>query len=482
MPSLFRSEKGLKRTVLVKLFLSGSFLALGQHNCDQLLEKSKAELNKGNDSTALWAANEAKILATQYNQPSCLAWSHHRLANAFLIIGDDISSENNYETAIELATIQGDENLLVKSLSALSYLRIDQNAYADAEELNARALQIAQELGDSNVIFDCYVNFGLIDLYEERNQDALNHFLQARSIAMSRGISIQTAAIYQNISTAYLELKDFEEAEKNCLEAIKYCRLEGQDAPLLDCLKLMAYIFLESGSIESAQKAKDNYYKQLSVPGFETDPYEGGFLSDYSDLVDSIRVIAHQKHMAEIRQDQQSLIQSVKLWGSLAVIFLVGLLLLAWRFTARLKKKNTALLDQLTHAKAVNEAEKQHIQQLTEKVIQLEKESADSENPMYRKALKEKILEQISPTHGANKGKYALLYILCFYDYPNIVMASELGLDDSTVSRHVTKVKKMLDTDSLKFHAYSIGVNKLKDKEVFEIFGFDPRNRKKFDS
>jgi putative two-component system response regulator len=144
----------------------------------------------------------------------------------FYLAGETFSAIDPVSNAVELASAAHDKPLLRKALTFLGIMQADTGNVSRAIECYAQALDIAQELRDTEGECVVWQNLGLALLYAAQYRDAITTFEHAVRLAGTNPASQKyRAAALSNIALCCLHLEDFQRG----LKAIETCLQETKE-------------------------------------------------------------------------------------------------------------------------------------------------------------------------------------------------------------------------------------------------------------
>ena len=123
-----------------------------------------------------------------------------------------LSAEKKYKTTSDKAN-------LANAILHKAYILLYEKDFLGSETETIRVLNIANEINDNSLIYECYVNLGSSLLGLGNFQKALDYHLKAleqiESVEDKNYHSILRAQTYNNIGFVYLSMNQFDDAIKN---------------------------------------------------------------------------------------------------------------------------------------------------------------------------------------------------------------------------------------------------------------------------
>ena len=205
---------------------------------------------------------------------------YSELSRAYLNLGDYEKSKEIFNTVIEFCS---EEELLDKLIT----LSVDKsydlyniaNKLNESIELMENILDICKEK-DSDKLYQVYFELGILYWYDGRNIESINYNLKGLNIVYEKGENDNIPNLLIDVGIDYLDVKNYNEAIKYFLDAIKY---DIKDKNRDISMKTYAYINLSSAynklnDSENAQKYYDMFYEII-------DSYDNSILREQLKLV-----------------------------------------------------------------------------------------------------------------------------------------------------------------------------------------------------
>ncbi len=143
----------------------------------------------------------------------------------YYLAGESFAAISPASSAVDLASAANDKPLLRKGLTFLGVMQADTGNVSRAIECYAQALDIAQELRDTESECIVWQNLGLALLYAAQYRDAITTFEHAVRLAGTNPICQKyRATALSNIALCCLHLEDFQRglrAMETCLQETK---------------------------------------------------------------------------------------------------------------------------------------------------------------------------------------------------------------------------------------------------------------------
>lgn len=183
--------------------------------------------------------------------------------------GNYNQSLENYHKALEIATEINDKELISEVYSALGIVYKNQGEYALALEYYEKALATAIELQDTSWIAACYANAGNVYRRLTNYTKALDYFLKALKVFEQKGETRRMAISYMNIGNLHEDQNDFKTALEYFSRALQLSYGTNDKKRISECLMNIGNIY--SGE-EEYDIARDYYRQSFAINeemGFE---------------------------------------------------------------------------------------------------------------------------------------------------------------------------------------------------------------------
>jgi putative two-component system response regulator len=237
-----------------------------------LAEDVLARLQKALPESAdyMTRAYEALKRAGSYAPDERMSAMLADIAHFFYLIGKPVVAVEPARAALDIAIAAGSKPLERRALNSVAIQSADMGNIPAAVEYHARAIELAQELGDQASEGPSWSNLGVAFLYGAQYRDAMAAFEHAIALAgKDPAKRRQRTAAYANIALCCLHLKDptsgIRAAEASLAETDEPTSSPEFFARVLreaHCCRLL----LQAGELERAEKhrAAANHYAALS--------------------------------------------------------------------------------------------------------------------------------------------------------------------------------------------------------------------------
>jgi DNA-binding CsgD family transcriptional regulator/tetratricopeptide (TPR) repeat protein len=193
--------------------------------------------------------------------------AHRWLSRLAWFAGDRTSAEREAQRAIELLEPLEPGPELAMAYSNVAQLRMLEQANAEALEWGARALELAEWLGDDEILAHALTNVGSAEL-QVGNAEGAAKLERSLALALSAGLHEHAARAFTNLATISVIRRDFEVAGRYLDAGIDFCRERDLDSWWLYMTGWLARAKLERGEWEAAADAANTVVRhpRVAVP------------------------------------------------------------------------------------------------------------------------------------------------------------------------------------------------------------------------
>ena len=182
--------------------------------------------------------------------------------------GNRQEAEKYAKQAIEILVSRPPSKATAMAYSNMSQLKMLSDDTADCVEWGNKAIEIANELKDDEILCHALNNIGSvlwkIKSSEEKGKEMLYKSLE---IALKNSFHEHAARSYSNIVSNYLFFKEYELASQVLEDGISYCEERNLDSSKNYKVYLKAKIFLETGEWQHAISIAENLLANPSQLG-----------------------------------------------------------------------------------------------------------------------------------------------------------------------------------------------------------------------
>lgn len=193
--------------------------------------------------------------------------AHRWLSRLAWFAGDRTSAEREAQRAIELLEPLEPGPELAMAYSNVAQLRMLEWANAEAVEWGQRALELAERLGDEEILAHALTNMGSAEL-QAGNADGAATLERSLDLALSVGLHEHAARAFTNLATISAMRRDFEVAGRYFDAGIDFCRERDLDSWWLYMTGWLARVKLETGEWDAAADAAKTVVRhpRVAVP------------------------------------------------------------------------------------------------------------------------------------------------------------------------------------------------------------------------
>ncbi len=213
----------------------------------------EAGLSLAIDAQVIDARHQAIALWRQLGRPDKVGHNLRWLSRLHWYQGDSVTADRYAEEAV--ATLEslppGPE--LAWAYSVRSQLYMLQDRTELAVQWGARAIALAEQLGEAEILCHALNNVGTAELFAG-HPDGLRKLEQSLALALEGGFHEQAARFYTNVSEHAVVFKDHARAERWLAEGIAFDRQHDLDAWTHYLVGWLAQLRLEQGRLAEAER------------------------------------------------------------------------------------------------------------------------------------------------------------------------------------------------------------------------------------
>ena len=243
----------------------------------------------------------------------------------YFFLGKYSQAIDYYNKALEIATELNDKNLISEVHGELGIVFKNQGEYAQALEHYKIALSTAIELKDTSWIAVCYANTGNVYRRLANYPKALDYFLKALEVFEQKGETRRIAIGYINIGNLYEDQNDFNTAMEYYSRALQLSYQSDDKRRISECLMNIGNVYARS---QNYKKAREYFSKSLKINT------EMGFYHTLDDCYKYIGntyekegkyklAIEYYNKSWEIAEKENDKISQSQIYGYLANIYLL---------------------------------------------------------------------------------------------------------------------------------------------------------------
>ncbi len=208
--------------------------------------------NHSNPDSALFYSELLLKEATKRSKPEYIYKGLIHKGNALRLQGKLSEAIKVFISSIEEAESTGNKKGIGSSYITLGDVYFYANDIKNSLRYYNKAMSIFKDLNDSNLLANVYFNAGSEYLHIGMIDSALNYFGFTTKIYKTLDHKSGIAYSIGNIGLAYSRLKNYDQAEKNLLKAIKLLKELGDMYPVASYQIGLARIYKTEGKIKTA--------------------------------------------------------------------------------------------------------------------------------------------------------------------------------------------------------------------------------------
>ena len=270
--------------------------------------------------------------------------------------------------SLELSKEEGNKSNAGSSLNTLAGICLAAKQLDESEKYILEAIQYCEEDNDSNLL---PIRYGMAsEIYHAKGEDvlSLNYARRAYQIDSLRGKTARMGIRLSQMAAAQIALKQYAAAEHSISRAIPILEKAGNEVSLSICRNQMGELLNHRGAhaqaaayfkkaAEAFEARKDKYNESRAQMGLyealkSSNPSEAGqHLLRYAALKDSIYKqdveqaigqynVKYKTEELAHKQEQERLEKRVILFGAIALIIVLLLIVMANIYTSRIRRRN----------------------------------------------------------------------------------------------------------------------------------------------
>jgi DNA-binding CsgD family transcriptional regulator len=190
--------------------------------------------------------------------------AHRWLSRLAWFAGDRKTAEQEAQLAIDLLEPLTPGPELAMAYSNIAQLRMLEYAHADAVVWGERAIDLAERLGNDEIVVHALNNVGTAEL-QGGLADGTPKLERSLDLALSAGMHEHAARAFTNLATISVKRRNFEPAGRHLEAGIAFCRERDLDSWLLYMTGFLAQAKLDTGDWEGAADAAETVIRHPRV-------------------------------------------------------------------------------------------------------------------------------------------------------------------------------------------------------------------------
>lgn len=198
-------------------------------------------------------ATRALNLAKNIDYTEGAAESYRVIGIGYYYLNQTVKSIDNYMAALEYFKKANDLLGVAKVNNNIGVLYRDNDYDASLEYLN-KALVIAQSLSNKLLMANVYLNMGAVYYRKSSYFQALNYYDKSKVLFTELKDSTNLVQCLQNKGVAYYNLRQFDIAEKQLIEANKEAKKLDLNEPIASIDITLAALYIAEDKFDQAEK------------------------------------------------------------------------------------------------------------------------------------------------------------------------------------------------------------------------------------
>jgi DNA-binding CsgD family transcriptional regulator len=189
------------------------------------------------------------------------------LSRLWWLNGDRERAERFARQAIDFLDNGPSSSAKAMAFSNMSQLKMLFDQFAESMSWGEKAITIARELGDEEVLSHALNNVGSVQMnLQPSKQKGVELLQESLAIALRNSFHEHAARAYSNLGSNGVKMKDYGFAKKILDEGIRYCEERDLDSWRLNMLSLKAYLNLETGNWDKAYSIAEQLVENEDKP------------------------------------------------------------------------------------------------------------------------------------------------------------------------------------------------------------------------
>lgn len=191
------------------------------NQCGALLRMAKIYYVQSDLKNGMECAINAKDIAVQHNLKLQEAIANDAVGMFYYEIGDESKSSDCFFSSLKAYEDVKDRVGIGKSLCRIGTLYYNQKEYQKAKDYYIRSIELAKQLDDKEGISSNLNNLATVYMSEENYSKALDNFKEALAINKDLDNLQLIGSNYLNIGNLFIKMGNYPEAMVNCKEALR---------------------------------------------------------------------------------------------------------------------------------------------------------------------------------------------------------------------------------------------------------------------
>jgi DNA-binding CsgD family transcriptional regulator len=207
----------------------------------------------GQIDEAVEARRAALALQEQHGRRVAVGDSHRWLSRLAWFAGDNATAWREAQHAIELLEAEPAGRELAMAYSNAAQLRMLADDFAGAIALGGRAIELAEQLGETEILVHALNNVGTAELAHHPRADAAR-LERSLALALDAGLEEHVARAYINLGGSGVRRHEAMRAEHFLTAGIAYCEDHDLDSWALYMTGWLSGLYLDTGRWDAADE------------------------------------------------------------------------------------------------------------------------------------------------------------------------------------------------------------------------------------
>lgn len=225
------------------------------------LEIGVYHFKKGDYEKSLRALNDVAVKASIQKNDELLLKAFTNIGNVCVDKGETTKAMENYQKALKIAESSSNKKNIASLLKNIGILYVTWKIFPKALEYYQKAESIAIEIRDSSLIADCHNNKGVVYEQQQKYDEALSEYKEALNYYLKNNPENITME-YTNMAIVYKLKKDYASSVKYNLSAIDLAIKSGDKWLAAAIYNNIGNLYVELGD---TKKAIDYCNKSLAI-------------------------------------------------------------------------------------------------------------------------------------------------------------------------------------------------------------------------
>ena len=230
-----------------------------------LLERRSYECYlTGQVDDAVEARRAALALHEAAGRPVAVGDSHRWLSRLAWFVGDNTTASSEARRAIELLEAEPAGRELAMAYSNAAQLRMLADDTAGAIALGERAIDLAERLGETEILVHALNNVGTAELHSFERPET-TRLKRSLALALEAGLEEHVARAYTNLGACHARRRDAAAAERYLAAGVSYCEDHDLESWRLYMIGWLSALYLDTGRWDAAEERAESVLRGVEV-------------------------------------------------------------------------------------------------------------------------------------------------------------------------------------------------------------------------